>query len=352
MKTCRGVAQLVAHSLWERGVVSSSLATPTIKKESLMINPLFLYIFCFFTALNSSERVANSLNYDVPLQWAEETVTVLDSADLQICINTLYLLYANNLIEHKLHQIKTPLQRLTHSIRTQMNDASLDNNMQSIDDLKKLLTKLSILVGTRKIYNRMLESCMDYFNDKSPESPLSMQLLHFKTEGNNLLNSAFEAQYPEVIKYHELSVKKLMDHSLSLQDITRFHLHVSHESELKRALSGAPKSDYPHIVLVEEITRNSDIAVNNAGLLLNELDDSYDFIAQLVNTTQDIYYAYYKALYTQIAQAGRLSQEAVALFGMCGTLPEECISQLPAPDNVFEYALQMAKSYTHTEVTQ
>lgn len=25
----RGVAQLVAHSLWERGVVSSSLATPT-----------------------------------------------------------------------------------------------------------------------------------------------------------------------------------------------------------------------------------------------------------------------------------------------------------------------------------
>ena len=26
----RGVAQLVAHSLWERGVVSSSLTTPTI----------------------------------------------------------------------------------------------------------------------------------------------------------------------------------------------------------------------------------------------------------------------------------------------------------------------------------
>lgn len=27
---CRGVAQLVAHSLWERGVASSSLAAPTI----------------------------------------------------------------------------------------------------------------------------------------------------------------------------------------------------------------------------------------------------------------------------------------------------------------------------------
>ena len=27
---CRGVAQLVAHSLWERGAVSSSLAAPTI----------------------------------------------------------------------------------------------------------------------------------------------------------------------------------------------------------------------------------------------------------------------------------------------------------------------------------
>ncbi len=29
LKDCRGVAQLVAHSLWERGVVSSSLAAPT-----------------------------------------------------------------------------------------------------------------------------------------------------------------------------------------------------------------------------------------------------------------------------------------------------------------------------------
>ena len=29
-KLCRGVAQLVAHSLWERGVASSSLAAPTI----------------------------------------------------------------------------------------------------------------------------------------------------------------------------------------------------------------------------------------------------------------------------------------------------------------------------------
>ncbi len=28
---CRGVAQLVAYSLWERGVVSSSLAAPTTK---------------------------------------------------------------------------------------------------------------------------------------------------------------------------------------------------------------------------------------------------------------------------------------------------------------------------------
>ena len=31
LKMCRGVAQLVAYSLWERGVVSSSLAAPTIK---------------------------------------------------------------------------------------------------------------------------------------------------------------------------------------------------------------------------------------------------------------------------------------------------------------------------------
>lgn len=36
--TCRGVAQLVAHSLWERGVVSSSLATPTIFLHKRMMS--------------------------------------------------------------------------------------------------------------------------------------------------------------------------------------------------------------------------------------------------------------------------------------------------------------------------
>lgn len=38
----RGVAQLVAHSLWERGVVGSSLATPTSFKNSLIS---LIYLF-------------------------------------------------------------------------------------------------------------------------------------------------------------------------------------------------------------------------------------------------------------------------------------------------------------------
>lgn len=33
---CRGVAQLVAHSLWERGVASSSLAAPTISLNHML----------------------------------------------------------------------------------------------------------------------------------------------------------------------------------------------------------------------------------------------------------------------------------------------------------------------------
>ena len=37
MYLCRGVAQLVAHSLWERGVASSSLATPTIFKIKIIL---------------------------------------------------------------------------------------------------------------------------------------------------------------------------------------------------------------------------------------------------------------------------------------------------------------------------
>ena len=40
LKLCRDMAQLVAHSLWERGVVSSSLAIPTIKNNSTFQNSL------------------------------------------------------------------------------------------------------------------------------------------------------------------------------------------------------------------------------------------------------------------------------------------------------------------------
>ena len=36
-RLCRGVAQLVAHSLWERGVASSSLAAPTSLRVKLRL---------------------------------------------------------------------------------------------------------------------------------------------------------------------------------------------------------------------------------------------------------------------------------------------------------------------------
>lgn len=49
MKISRGVAQLVAHSLWERGVVSSSLTTPTI-----------FFAYAFFKGLWQTRLCARS----------------------------------------------------------------------------------------------------------------------------------------------------------------------------------------------------------------------------------------------------------------------------------------------------
>ncbi len=43
-KMCRGVAQLVAYSLWERGVVSSSLAAPTRKIKVHCLRVMFFFI--------------------------------------------------------------------------------------------------------------------------------------------------------------------------------------------------------------------------------------------------------------------------------------------------------------------
>ena len=59
IKMCRGVAQLVAYSLWERGVVSSSLAAPTIKffvaiylrSRTIKIKEHHLRVMLFFIIL-------------------------------------------------------------------------------------------------------------------------------------------------------------------------------------------------------------------------------------------------------------------------------------------------------------
>ena len=53
LKMCRGVAQLVAYSLWERGVVSSSLAAPTIKNlMTLSSDSVISYQTMYFGAAN------------------------------------------------------------------------------------------------------------------------------------------------------------------------------------------------------------------------------------------------------------------------------------------------------------
>jgi acylglycerol lipase len=44
----RDMAQLVAHSLWERGVVSSSLAIPTILNKGIILIKKLLYVFFVF----------------------------------------------------------------------------------------------------------------------------------------------------------------------------------------------------------------------------------------------------------------------------------------------------------------
>ena len=48
----RGLAQLVARALWEREVSSSSLLTPTIKKQDLTV----LFLFAKYPLSNSIKQ--------------------------------------------------------------------------------------------------------------------------------------------------------------------------------------------------------------------------------------------------------------------------------------------------------
>ena len=67
--TCRDVAQLVAHSLWERGVASSSLAIPTIFLSKY--DPSFSIHFHFSNTKNLSINRSPSF-YKKELIWRFE----------------------------------------------------------------------------------------------------------------------------------------------------------------------------------------------------------------------------------------------------------------------------------------
>lgn len=89
----RGVAQLVAHSLWERGVVSSSLAAPTI---FIVRNfSVFLFLLFFLLALPYTDTTAQHTEHFKHTVQNHAATLVPDATaqDLGVLANLFYCHY-------------------------------------------------------------------------------------------------------------------------------------------------------------------------------------------------------------------------------------------------------------------
>src|SRR5690606_25598165 len=118
-------------------------------------------------------------------QWITHFTEKTQPKDIQLASNMLYLLYANGLIDTKIHQLIIPITRLTQTIRNNIANYKTTTNELSI--LKTLTDRLSFVIGARVIYNKALEVCLNYCN-KNMSFEAHNAMLILEEYGQNELN--------------------------------------------------------------------------------------------------------------------------------------------------------------------
>lgn len=130
----------------------------------ISLRPLLILPFISAFSFSFTLEQEYSLSYQQhAAQWSQELTNQLSLEEIQLTINTLYLLHANALIDVKMRQFIIPITRLNQIIRA--NIFNYKNATEELAALRILLDRLSLIVGARTIYNQMLETCISYCNN-------------------------------------------------------------------------------------------------------------------------------------------------------------------------------------------
>lgn len=279
--------------------------------------------------------------------WQTSYLNHMSPQELQMTANIIYLLYANSIIEEKIRQFFTPMARLNQSIRANI-DAYQDPT-KDLATLKTLIERLSLVTGTRTIYNQTLSTCITHYNQNTVQM-IDAALAVLQLDAQTKLRTWADDKSDETAQQLKKSSETIANNIQHFQGISRLHMGMS-EGQMPIEISEEDIENTSLIVL-SIILKNNPELFNVTEEVINILNETSDHAAQIIQAGIEIYKEYYAILYDMITSPSFDQRYATTLFSMYGLLPEEYISTLPSPDHVFEHMLQTTKLYTQTEFSQ
>jgi hypothetical protein len=147
------MAQLVAHSLWERGVVSSSLAAPTTSKKrsplmKLLKNISFVFSLALaFTTLISSEQPQHSASFNLSEACAPLTLDELHFV-ANFCLMSHQYILIDRAFVHSYYQLAKTL----YEVNAQAISASSSNTPAVA--LEQAYKDYFLMFRTRQLWQR------------------------------------------------------------------------------------------------------------------------------------------------------------------------------------------------------
>jgi hypothetical protein len=304
-------------------------------------NKLWLSVLLFPFILVQADSLSDS---DYIQSWKTTYVNQLSIQEKQILANILHLLHANAIVESKIRQFPTPISRLNQAIRTNIDQYKCST--EDIAMLKTLIDRLSIVVGTREIYNQTLHTCFNHYNQNN------IPLIDAALEGIQRYAQAIlrdwanqkKPQTQALLKKSSDAIRGTVQH---FQGVSNLHKVMS-EGQLP--LEIAPEDEINKSLLVLSIiTQNNPELLAVTENVVHTLNETSDHAAQIIRVGEEIYKQFYIVLYDILMSPTHDQQYATTMFSMHDRLPDEYKSALPHPNHVFEHMLQTAKMYTQTE---
>ena len=340
------MAQLVAHSLWERGVVSSSLATPTIffkgsvMKFTRIFSSLF-FILSFSSSIFSSQAISSSehiiVSEDILVDvshakaWAAACAEQMTPEQLRFTANFLYNLYANALIDMPIQGYYTHLLELSQAVRHNLSDPLSAN--QEVMYLRALTNKIACTTKIRLVHTQILDTCLHYY-DQHKDVVIEAALKDLQLYASEKLFESATQEQEKTTALLEQSSQALLE--------TAQHIYAS--ANLHRGLRDGQLPF--HVEKDEQAAAVFNIILKNTTGLNSIIDKATNALQATANQAMKIvffgaatYKEHYQALYDIMSTDTFDKEYATIMFGPDGLLAPEYKTLLPHADDIFEYML-------------